>query len=222
MRHYKKQPRARFEAAPNLPLLKGPPLSVVPNTARIVGYARVSREDQNLAMQLAALKAAEVENLFIEKISAVNLKRPQFHLMLKFLEPGDTLVVYAFSRLARDLKQLLTLVDGLKEMGVRLRSTSEPHIDPFTTNGRLLVSVTGAVDENELGRLRDRTRDGMRELKRQGMALGRKAKVSDSDAQKMLTMRKQGFSAAEIARSFRHLKVKPSTVYARTNKLMKT
>lgn len=194
-----------------------PLLKLVAGTARTLGYGRVSTDDQNLDMQVTALRNAGVadKHLFLEKVSAVNAKRPQFHMLMKVLEPGDTLVVYAFSRLSRNLKQLLTLVDDLQEQGIALRSTSEPHIDPYTTNGRLLISVTGAVDENERNRVRDRTRDGMAVLKARGMWLGRKPKVSDADARKMLALRR-AMSVEEIARRF---KIKPSTVYARTNAL---
>ena len=184
-------------------------------TARILGYARVSREDQNIDMQDAALKAAGVQDFFREKISAVNAHRPQFNLMLKMLEPGDTLVVYAFNRLCRDVKLLLTVVDDLKAMGVKLKSTSEPHIDPYTTSGRLMVSLTGAVDENERNRIRDRTRDGMAARKAQGMFFGRQRVVTPAVAKKMQSMRDAGVKVTAIAEKF---EIKPSTVYANTKR----
>jgi DNA invertase Pin-like site-specific DNA recombinase len=161
-------------------------------------------------MQLSALRAAGVseEFLFVEKVSAVNAKRPQLHLMMKAVEPGDTIVTYAFNRFARDLKFLLTFVDDMKSFGVTLRSTSEPHIDPFTTNGRLLLSVTGAVDENERGRIRDRTRDGMQELKRQGMYLGRRKLFDDKQAAAIRRDRKV-MTAKECAAKW---KCSPATI----------
>lgn len=152
-----------------------------PSTARVFGYARVSTEDQSLDMQTAALRNAGVapDNMFVEKVSAVVAKRPQYNLLMKGLEAGDTIVVYALSRLSRNLKQLLTLVDDLQAMGVTIRSTSEAHIDPTTSQGRLLISITGAVDENERNRVRDRTRDGMKERQRQGQWIGRRALFDD-------------------------------------------
>ncbi len=185
---------------------------------RILGYARVSRDDQNLDMQLSALTAAGVQeqDMYVEKISAVNAHRPQFHLLMKMIEPGDTLLVYAFSRLCRDLKQLLTIVDEMKKFGVTMKSTSEPHINPFTTNGRLLLSVTGAVDENELGRIRDRTRDGMAARKAQGMFFGRKRIVTKEVADEMQAMRYR--NRIPVQRIAEHFKVKPSTVYANTKR----
>jgi DNA invertase Pin-like site-specific DNA recombinase len=193
-----------------------PVLEAVPQ--RFLGYARVSRDDQVLDMQVTALRNAGVQeqDLYVEKISAVNAHRPQFHLLMKMIEPGDTLMVYAFSRLCRDLKQLLTIVDEMNKFGVTMRSTSEPHINPFTTNGRLLLSVVGAVDENELGRIRDRTRDGMAERKRQGMFFGRKRLVTPIVAAEMRKMRYERNIA--VPRIADHFKVKPSTVYANTKR----
>lgn len=213
---HRKQPQYRPEKRRTAPLLQDGPA-----TARAFGYARVSTDDQNMDMQLAALRAADVpsDQMFVEKVSAVSAKRPQFNLLLKILEAGDTLVVYAFNRLSRDLKSLLALIDDFHAAGIFLRSTSEPHINPFTTNGRLLISVTGAVDENERRRIQDRTRDGMAVLKAKGMWLGRKPVVSGADAKKMLSLRQSGMTGEQIAARYRHLKIKASTVYARTNAL---
>jgi DNA invertase Pin-like site-specific DNA recombinase len=197
-----------------------PLLNVTPTTARHFGYARVSREDQVLDMQISALRQAGIqdENMFVEKVSAVDAKRPMFRLMLKCLEAGDTVLVYAFSRLHRNVKELLMLVDEFKATSITLRSTSEPHIDPFSTNGRLLLSVTGAVDENELNRIADRTRDGMAERKRQGMWFGRPRLVTPAIARDMRTLRRRGLKPDRIARRY---KVKVSTVYSYTSKKRK-
>lgn len=205
----KNLPVRTLQKPAHVPVLQG-------TLSRKLGYARVSRDDQNLDMQLAAMKECGVTDFYAEKISAVNAHRPQFHLMMKMLEPGDTLYVYAFNRLCRDLKLLLSIVDELKVMGVTLRSTSEPHVDPFTTNGRLLISVTGAVDENELGRIRDRTRDGMAERKRQGMFFGRKRIVTEQVQREMQDMRTR--LKISVTRIADHFAVKPSTVYANTKR----
>lgn len=130
-------------------------------TAQIIGYARVSTDKQVMDVQMKALQDMGCDPIFAETISAVNAKRPQFHLMRKHIERGDTLAVYSFSRLSRDLKQLLTIVDELKAEGVALISTSEPHIAPYTRAGRLMLQVTGAIDENERATVRERTAAAM-------------------------------------------------------------
>jgi DNA invertase Pin-like site-specific DNA recombinase len=197
---------------------KAVPLLQPVKYARVLGYARVSREDQNMEMQEGALKQAGVQDFFVEKISAVNAHRPQFNLMMKLVEPGDTIVVYAFNRLCRDVKLLLTVVDDLKAIGVKLTSTSEPHIDPYTTSGRLLVSVTGAVDENERNRIRDRTRDGMKARKELGMNFGRERIVTEAverDMRRLRYRKKDPWSVTQIAQKHG---VKASTVYANTKR----
>lgn len=178
----KKQTHALVEQAPNSPLLKLIVCAQAPQTARIFGYARVSTDEQILDMQVTALRAAGCQDIFEEKISSVNAKRPQFNLMMKHVEPGDTIITYAFSRISRDLKFLLTFVDAMKDYGVGLKSTTEPHIDPYSTNGRMVLSLTGAVDENERGRARDRTIDGMAECRRRGQYLGRRPKFTPEEA----------------------------------------
>lgn len=200
-----------------------PLLKAAPATARTFGYARVSREDQNLDMQLTALRRLGIADqcLFVEKISAVNAKRPQFHLLMKNLEGGDTIVVYAFSRLFRNVKELLSLVDEFKTLDVALRSTSEPHINPFSTNGRMILSITGAVDENELNRIADRTRDGMAERKRQGMYFGRPRLVTPKIEREMRGLRQRGLAVERIAARMkaRHrVTLKHSTIYSYTKK----
>lgn len=187
------------------------------NTAKALGYGRISKDDQIIDMQISALRQAGVadEDMFLEQISAVNAHRPQWNLLQKMVEPGDTIFFYAFNRICRNVKDLLTFIDDMKAMGVTLRSTTEPHIDPFTTNGRMVVSITGAVDENERLRICDRTRDGMAEKKRQGMFFGRTRIVTPAVARKMQTMRDAGTKVISIAGKFG---IKPSTVYANTKK----
>lgn len=210
--NYKKEAKQPAGSAPRALLLEHANSNLCP---QIVGYARVSTEEQVLDVQMTALRAKACDRIFEEKISAVNAQRPQFNLMLKFLEPGDTLVIYSFSRLSRDLKFLLTFVDDMRALGVKIVSTSEPHIDPYSTNGRLLLSVTGAVDENERGRVRDRTRDAMAEKKRQGMYLGRPRVVALKDIPKMQAMRDRGISVDVIAEKFSCSK---PCVYSHTTK----
>lgn len=183
--------------------------------ARTFGYARVSRDDQNLDMQFSALRQAGVpgENLFAEKISAVNAHRPLWHLLTKLIEPGDTLVFYAYNRLFRDLIGLLSFVNEMKPMNVTLISTTQPHIFPYTTDGRMILSMTGTWDEQERNKLCDRTRDGMMARKELGMNFGRERIVTPVVAKKMQRMRDAGKKVTAIADRFG---IKPSTVYANT------
>ena len=180
---------------------------------RNFGYARVSTESQVLDVQLIALKKAGCDRIFQETISAVNAKRPEFNLMMKHVERGDTITVYAFSRLNRDLEKLLAFVREMKALGVKIVSTSEPTIDPLTANGKMMLSMVGAMDEHERNRVIERTKDAMQEKLRQGMYLGRPRLIAVKDLPKMRAMRKRGVPACKIAKKFG---IAISTVYANT------
>lgn len=170
----KKQPLASLQKAPSRPLKKDPILALVPSTSRIVGYARVSTEDQNLDVQITALKAAGCAQLYIEKISALKAKRPMFNLMMKEIERGDTVLFHSLSRMGRDVGQLLGILEKLTGEGVHWRSLTEPHLDNTTAAGRLMVNVTGAMAQFERDQIVERTRRGMDECRRKGMFLGRR------------------------------------------------
>lgn len=181
----------------------------------LIGYARVSTEDQNLDVQLTALRAAGVgeDNIFVEKISALTAHRPQFHLMMKFVERGDTVIFHSLSRLGRDIKQIHKILDQLAADGVTWRSITEPHLDTTTAAGRLMLNVTGAMAQFERDQIVERTKRGMQECKRKGMFLGRKRIVTAEVQAKMQKLRDADVDVVDIAAKFN---IKPSTVYANT------
>lgn len=169
---------------------------------QIIGYARVSTEDQDLAMQLTKLREANCDILFEEKIGATNAKRPQFNLMMKHLEGGDTLVVYSCSRLARDLPTLHTIVKRLEALGVTLRSITEPHLNTKTATGRLMFNIQGAFDQFERDKIAERTTHGMEELKRRGVQLGRR-KLFDKKQTAALKRDRKKMTREECAKKWR-------------------
>jgi DNA invertase Pin-like site-specific DNA recombinase len=184
---------------------------------QLIGYARVSTDDQNLDVQLAALRQVGVreEHMFIEKVSAVNAKRPQFNLLMKFLETGDTLLIHALSRLGRNNQQIHGILAQLETLGVSWRSITEPHLNTATATGRLMLNITGAMAQFERDQIVDRTKRGMDELRRKGMYLGRPRLVNDADIEKMQELRDAGVDVKKIAKRY---KVKISTVYSKTKK----
>jgi DNA invertase Pin-like site-specific DNA recombinase len=105
----------------------------------LVGYARVSTQDQDLALQLDAL-AAGCERVFTEKASGAPRERPQLRAALDYMRAGDALVVWKLDRLARSLKQLIETVEALGGRGVGLRSLTEA-IDTTTPGGRLIFHI---------------------------------------------------------------------------------
>lgn len=202
----KKQARAKVKKPLDPALLK----DGVPATARLIGYARVSTDDQNLDVQLAALEAAGVkpDDLYVEKISAVNAKRPMFSLMMKCLERGDNLVIHSLSRLGRNVVQIHSILAELTAEGVTWRSITEPHLDNSTAAGRLMLNITAAMAQHERDQVIDRTRRGMAEAKRQGQFIGRQAMFNAKQAKQIKRDRKK-MTAAAAAKKW---KCSPATI----------
>ena len=139
-----------------------------------IAYVRVSSEDQNEARQLEALKKYDIEAWFTEKISGKNTNRPQLQEMIKFARKGDTIYIHDFSRLARSTKDLLDIVEQLTEKGIHLVSNKES-IDTSTPQGKLMLTMIGAIYEFERTNLLERQKEGIAIAKRNGVYKGRKA-----------------------------------------------
>src|SRR6056297_2503172 len=114
----------------------------------LIGYARVSTQDQNLALQRDALEKAGCERIFVEKASGAQRERPQLKAAIDYMRAGDALVVWKLDRLARSLKQLIETVEELGQRDIGLRSLTEA-IDTGTSGGRLIFHLFGALAEFE-------------------------------------------------------------------------
>ncbi len=142
------------------------------------GYARVSTDDQNPALQLAALKAAGCKTVFKDDgLSGATTKRPALLRCLKNLEHGDTLIVWKLDRLGRSLRDLITMLDDLKQRGVKFRSLTEA-IDTETPTGRHMWQIIGVLAELERSLISERTRAGVKAAKGRGVKFGRKPKLT--------------------------------------------
>lgn len=138
-----------------------------------IGYVRVSTIEQNEARQVEALSKYNIDKWFTEKVSAKDIKRPQFKTMLEFAREGDTIYIHDFSRLARSTSDLLNIVDELEKKNIHLVSNKE-NIDSSTPTGRLMLTMIGAINEFERTNLLERQREGIAIAKRQGKYKGRK------------------------------------------------
>lgn len=155
----------------------------------LIGYARVSTVDQNLALQRDALTDAGCERIFTEQISGAVADRPELTQALQFAREGDTLIVWKLDRLARSVKQLIETVEMLRTRGIGFRSLTEA-IDTTTAQGRLVFHMFSALAEFERSLIRERTQAGLAAAKRAGRTGGRPAKLSPDDieaAKAMLT-----------------------------------
>lgn len=166
----------------------------------IIGYARVSTDDQSDALQRDALTKAGVERVYSDTISGGTSSRPQLDLCLDHLREGDVLVVWRLDRLGRSLGHLIQLMGTLAERKVGLRSLTES-IDTTTPGGRLVYHIFGAIAEFERDLIRERTRAGLAAARARGRKGGRPPKLAAAEARRARQLHAQGnMTAAEICR----------------------
>lgn len=138
-----------------------------------LGYARVSKLNQHLALQTDALRSAGVEKIFTDKISGVKRERAGLDALLANARPGDILVVWRLDRLARSLKDLIAIANTLAERSIQIVSLQE-NIDTTTTTGKLFFQIFGALAEFERNVIIERTRAGLDAAKSLGKIGGRR------------------------------------------------
>ena len=185
-------------------------------TGRLLGYARVSRHDQDVTLQLDALRAAGCGLIWTEKASGAVDARPELEDLLTTAAVGDVVVVWKLDRLARSVRHLLELVDELADRGVGLRSLTEG-IDTTGPAGRPLLLLFGALAEIERGLIVDRTRAGLAAARARGRVGGRPSVMTAAKLKAAREMYDAGTTIAEIARVidvsrrtlYRHLQPTP-------------
>jgi DNA invertase Pin-like site-specific DNA recombinase len=175
----------------------------------IIGYARVSTEDQNLDAQISALNGVGAGRIWSEKISGTRKDRPELGRLLDQLRPGDVVVVAKYDRLSRSLQDLLAIVENIRERGAGFRSLAED-IDTTSPAGRLVFHVFASIAQFERERISERTREGLAAARKRGRIGGRPPALSPERRAEVRRMRDvEGRSIAELARLF---KVSPNTV----------
>ena len=174
-----------------------------------IGYARVSTQDQDAALRVAALKNARCEQIFQEKVSGGRWDRPELQRLLGQLRKGDVLVVWKLDRLSRSLKEVLTLMERIAQAGAGFRSLTEV-IDTTSPGGRMMMQIVGTFAEFERAMLRERTRNGLDEARKQGRVGGRRPKLKAHQQEEIVQLVKSGQkTAADAARLFN---IHPATV----------
>jgi DNA invertase Pin-like site-specific DNA recombinase len=168
----------------------------------IIGYARVSTNGQDLALQQEALKAAGCEKVYAEKISGARSDRPQLARMLKALAPGDTIIVTRLDRLARSTLDLLHTVDAITKAGAGFRSLADTWADSTTPHGKLMLTVLGGLAEFERSLIMARTQAGIVRARERGATFGRPVKLNPKQRKLIAERKAAGETAAALAREF--------------------
>jgi DNA invertase Pin-like site-specific DNA recombinase len=179
-------------------------------TTKQIGYARVSTQDQDCALQIEALKKAGCDPIYTETASGAKTDRPALLEALQYAREGDVIVVWKMDRLARSLKQLIATVEDLDQRGIGLKSLTE-EIDTSTAGGKLVFHIFGALAEFERSLIRERTMAGLAYARTQGRTGGRPSTITPevlAEAEDLLRNPKR--SVREVAK---RLGVSRATLY---------
>lgn len=171
---------------------------------KLVGYARVSTAEQTLDMQIQALIKAGVpqDQIWSEKRSASAKERKELERCLKYLEKGDTLVVWKLDRLGRSMLDLMKRLQDLKDQGLHFVSLTE-QIDTSTPGGQLLLHVLMALAQFERDLIRQRTTAGMAAKKATGWIPGPRRKLTPEQEQQVINwVEKDGYGAAQVVEEY--------------------
>lgn len=174
----------------------------------IIGYARVSTDEQNLDAQIDALNEADAERIFHEKISGSVRKRPALDRMLDQLRAGDVVLVSKYDRLARSLPDLLEIVARIEKTDAGFRSLAED-IDTTTPAGRLVFHVFASIAQFERERIRERTLEGLASARAKGRVGGRPPALSQDQKEEVIRLKSEGRAVKDIAALFN---VSPATI----------
>lgn len=168
-----------------------------------VGYARVSTVEQNLDLQLDTLTQAGCTKTFKDTISGAKAERPGLSEALAYVREGDVLTVWKLDRLGRSLRDLIDIINVLKERGIGFKSLQDV-IDTTTAGGMLIFHIMAALAEFERALIRERTHAGLKAARARGRKGGRPRKFTrDQECQIALAMENRAISMAEIRKLFK-------------------
>ncbi|ADU66222.1 Resolvase domain protein [Desulfurispirillum indicum S5] len=174
----------------------------------IIGYARVSANDQSLDIQIEKLMKAGCTKIFREKISGVAKIKPELSSLMEYIREGDTVIVTKLDRIARSTKHLLEIVDSLEEKSVSFRVLNID-LDTSTPTGRLMITMLGAIAAFEREMLRERQAEGIAKAREKGKYKGRKP-VARAKTEQIISMTKRNIPRRQIARE---LGVSSASIY---------
>ncbi|MFS0562760.1 recombinase family protein [Terribacillus sp. 179-K 1B1 HS] len=182
-----------------------------------MGYCRISHKTQNESRQIKALEEQNVEKIFLDKLSGSDKNRPQLQEMLSFIRDGDVLIIESISRLARNTKDFLEIVNDLTERGIEVVSLKE-NIDTSTPQGKFICTIFGALYELERDSIRQRQLEGIVIAKEKGVAFGRPAIQIDDNFLREYKCWKEGKQTAVA--TYKKLNISRTTFYRKVKKIV--
>ena len=179
-----------------------------------IGYARVSTFEQNLDLQLDALKKVECEKIFEEKISSVKIERPKLKETIEYARQGDIIIVWKLDRLGRSLKELIEIMNDLEKKKIGFKSLHES-IDTTTSTGKLIFHMFGALAEFERNLIKERTLAGMESARTRGRMGGRPEKLNNKQIEQLKKLYETKTAIKDILETF---KISRRSLYNYLNK----
>lgn len=167
-----------------------------------IGYARVSTQDQNLAIQNDLLIEAGCERIYKEKVSGAKRARPELDRLLESLRQDDTVIVWKLDRLARSTKDLLEITEAIQKSGAKFRSLSEPWADTTSPANKMVMTVFSGIAEFERELIRERTNAGRVHAKKRGVKFGRPNSLSEEQKELAFRLMEEGKSVRQVASTF--------------------
>lgn len=182
-----------------------------------IGYIRCSTVEQNEARQMKMMEEQGIEKLFIDKASGKNTDRKEFKEMMDFVRAGDMVVVESISRIARNTRDLLSIISDLTQKEVEFVSLKEK-IDTTTPQGRFMLTVFGALAELERENILERQREGIEIAKLQGKYRGRKPLEVDEKKFRSVCGKWRAKEMTATA-AMKEMGLKPNTFYRRVKEM---
>jgi DNA invertase Pin-like site-specific DNA recombinase len=185
-----------------------------------IGYARVSRQDQDLGLQLTAFakEGIRAEDIYRETVSGAKKKRPEFERMMRELRPGDVVTVWKLDRLSRSLTSMLETVEEIHRKGAKLRVITQ-QIDTTTASGRMFLQMLGVIAEFERALISERTSAGLERSRAEGRVGGRRQSFTEQQVRDALALRRSGKSWLAAAKS---IGISVTRLQARVRELCQT
>ena len=179
-----------------------------------MGYARVSRDDQNLELQMNALQTAgcQEELIFTDKVSGSKTARPGLEQCLQELKKGDTLIVWRLDRLGRSMSHLVNMIEGLRKKGIYFKSICDGAIDTTTASGELILNIFSSLAQFERRLIQERTQAGLSAARSRGKLGGRKP-ILPTDPRVKTAKRMHEDKSIKIEEICKMLRISRPTLY---------
>lgn len=181
---------------------------------RLIGYARVSTQEQDLNLQLDALEKAgcSKDKIFVDKISGSKAERPGLEKCLAVIQPGDTLLVWRLDRLGRSMVHLISLIEDLRTKQIGFKSICDGAIDTTTASGELIFNIFSSLAQFERRLIQERTKAGLDAARARGRQGGRK-KVEATNPKVMMAKNMHKDHGMSIDNICKTLKISRASFY---------